>query len=144
MGWRLTASALFLWFTGETRVVGLWAVNYNARMFAGQPLTVENYTKADGTEPITEWLENLRDVMAETRLAARFRRLALGNPGDYKSVGDGVYELRVDYGPGYRVYFAFSDTRIVILLCGGTKKTQQADIATARQYWKEFQQRSTS
>ncbi len=83
----------------------------------------------------------LRDRQAVARIDARVTRLEAGNPGDYKSLGDGIYELRIDYGPGYRIYFAFSGQQIVLLLCGGDKTTQQSDIRAANKYWKEFQER---
>ena len=111
-------------------------------MFDGQPQTVEYYTKPDGKQPVTDWLDNLPDVRADARITARIVRLGLGNPGDYKSVDGGVYEMRIDYGPGYRVYFAVSGVSIVLLLCGGTKKTQQADIEIAHNYWADYKQRN--
>jgi putative addiction module killer protein len=84
-----------------------------------------------------KWLDDLRDVTARLRIVARLRRIELGNFGDVKSVGDGVRELRIDYGPGYRVYFVQRGQEIVILLCGGDKRTQAADIAQARRLAKE-------
>lgn len=111
-------------------------------MFDGQPQTVEVFTKSDGSQPVNEWLDNLSDTRAVARISARIVRLELGNPGDYKSIGGGLYELRVDYGPGYRVYFAVSGLTIVLLLCGGTKKTQQADIDTAEDYWASYKKRN--
>jgi putative addiction module killer protein len=72
------------------------------------------------------------------RVEARLDRLVQGNLGDWKSVGEGVCELRLHFGPGYRVYFARVGTDVLILLCGGDKRTQKADIAKARKYWKEF------
>ncbi len=86
------------------------------------------------------WLSRLRDRQALTRIAARIDRLALGNPGDVKAVGSGVSEMRIDYGPGYRIYFTQRGSRIVLLLCGGDKRTQAADIALAIKIaadWKE-------
>jgi len=83
----------------------------------------------------------LRDRRVVARIDARVTRLQIGNPGDYKSLGGGVYELRIDLGPGYRIYFAFSERQIVLLLCGGDKSTQTSDIQTAIKYWKEFQER---
>ena len=79
----------------------------------------------------TEWFARLRDINARTRILARIRRLALGNPGDVKAVGEGVRELRIDYGPGYRIYFARRGSTIVVLLCAGDKSRQSADIALA-------------
>lgn len=77
------------------------------------------------------WLTNLNDSNARARVAARIDRLALGNPGDVKAVGGGVSEMRIDYGPGYRVYYARIERVVHLLLCGGTKTTQDADIKRA-------------
>lgn len=77
------------------------------------------------------WLDGLRDLRARARVQARIERLAGGNPGDVKPVGEGVSELRIDYGPGYRVYFTRQKREFVILLAGGDKSTQAADIRTA-------------
>ena len=78
------------------------------------------------------WLRSLRDRQARARIQARITRLALGNAGDAKPVGAGISEMRIDYGPGYRVYYAHMGPVIVVLLCGGDKRTQQADILRAR------------
>jgi len=83
------------------------------------------------TEEYSEWFANLRDKQARARINVRIRRLSLGNPGDVKPVGEGVSELRIDHGPGYRVYFLQRDREVVILLAGGDKRTQQKDIETA-------------
>jgi putative addiction module killer protein len=83
------------------------------------------------TDEFSVWFSRLRDADARARITARIRRLSLGNPGDVKPVGRGVSELRVDYGPGYRVYFARRGATIVILLCGGDKRSQGRDIARA-------------
>jgi len=85
------------------------------------------------TNVFTAWFKSLRDVNAKARILTRIRRLSLGNPGDTKSVGHGVSELRVDYGPGYRIYFAHRGATVVILLAGGNKGTQRQDIALARE-----------
>lgn len=77
------------------------------------------------------WLSGLRDREAQARINARIRRLSLGNPGDVKPVGSGVSELRVDYGPGYRVYYQQRGAAVVLLCCGGDKRTQDADIKRA-------------
>lgn len=78
------------------------------------------------------WLDRLKDERAVARIQLRIRRLSLGNPGDVKSVGGGISEMRVDYGPGYRIYFTARGTEIVVLLCAGDKRTQAADIARAK------------
>jgi putative addiction module killer protein len=83
------------------------------------------------TDVYAQWFAGLRDRMARARIDARIRRLSLGNLGDVKPVGEGVSELRIDYGPGYRVYFARRGKALVILLAGGDKRTQARDIATA-------------
>jgi putative addiction module killer protein len=83
------------------------------------------------TEIFARWLANLRDGRARARIKTRIRRLSIGNPGDTRSVGGGVSELRIDYGPGYRVYFVRRSEALVILVSGGDKRTQDHDIAMA-------------
>jgi len=83
------------------------------------------------TEQFSEWLDALRDIKARARIQARIERLSLGNAGDVKPVGAGVSELRIDYGPGYRVYFKKVRRTIIILLVGGDKGSQNSDIKTA-------------
>lgn len=83
------------------------------------------------TTVFVEWFENLRDRQARSRIDVRIRRLSIGNPGDVEPVGEGVSELRVDYGPGYRVYFVRRGPALVILLAGGDKRTQNRDIGRA-------------
>ena len=85
------------------------------------------------SEQFDVWLKNLRDLRARARIEARLLRLALGNAGDVRPVGEGVSELRINYGPGYRVYFAQHGQALVILLCGGDKSTQDRDIRDALQ-----------
>lgn len=83
------------------------------------------------TEVYASWLDGLRDVRARARVLVRVERLAAGNPGDVRPVGEGVSEIRIDYGPGYRVYFKRQDRTVVVLLAGGHKRTQSDDIDTA-------------
>jgi putative addiction module killer protein len=83
------------------------------------------------TEDFSGWLHRLKDARARARIAVRIERMRLGNPGDWKSLGRGLMEMRVDFGPGYRVYFVRRGAAIVILLCGGDKQTQRRDIARA-------------
>lgn len=85
------------------------------------------------TSIFSEWLASLRDAQARTRVQARILRLRLGNPGDVKPVGEGVSELRIDYGPGYRVYYVKRGPSLIILLAGGAKSKQDKDIKTALQ-----------
>ena len=89
------------------------------------------------TAVFTNWLEGLRDSVARVRIATRIRRMELGNFGDIKPVGEGVSELRITYGPGYRLYFVQQGREVVILLCGGDKSSQRRDIAAAKQMAKE-------
>jgi putative addiction module killer protein len=91
------------------------------------------------TDLFANWLRKLRDEQARARIQIRIRRLSLGNFGDVKPVGEGVGELRIDYGPGYRVYFLQIGNLLVLLLIGGTKKTQDADIVKAKKLAKEAQ-----
>ena len=83
------------------------------------------------TEVYARWLDGLRDVRARARVLVRVERLAGGNPGDVRPVGEGVSELRIDYGPGYRVYFRRQGRTVIVLLAGGDKRSQSADIKTA-------------
>lgn len=83
------------------------------------------------TEVFAKWLDGLRDLRARARIQARIERLAMGNPGDVSPVGEGVSELRLDYGPGYRVYYKKRGRRLIILLAGGDKSTQAKDIKKA-------------
>ena len=89
--------------------------------------------------PFHDWLHSLRDIQARARIRTRLDRLALGNMGNHRVLDGGVYELKIDWGPGYRVYFGKVGNTIVLLLCGGDKSTQQKDIATAKAYMREYQ-----
>jgi putative addiction module killer protein len=84
------------------------------------------------TDEFSGWLHRLRDANAVARIVGRIRRMEMGNSGDCKSVGMGILEMRIDYGPGYRIYFTKRGAQIVILLCGGDKRTQQTDIKRAQ------------
>jgi putative addiction module killer protein len=92
------------------------------------------------TEEFSWWFAGLRDATAKARILARIRRLSLGNPGDVKAVGAGVSELRIDYGPGYRVYYVRSGSKIVVLICGGNKSTQDEDIRRAKNLAQELRE----
>jgi putative addiction module killer protein len=84
------------------------------------------------TDEFRDWLGRLRDRKAIARITSRIRRVELGNPGDFRSLGAGLMEMKIDYGPGYRVYFVHRGLSIVLLLCGGDKHTQRRDIEAAR------------
>jgi putative addiction module killer protein len=105
------------------------------------PKEVLAYRTRDGRIPFDEWLDDVGDQNVVARILARLARVRQGNLGDCKSVGQGVSELRVDYGPGYRVYFAQKGKSLVILLCGGDKRTQERDIQQARQYLEDYNER---
>ena len=85
------------------------------------------------TDVYAKWIDSLRDINARARILVRVERLAAGNPGDVKPVGEGVSELRISYGPGYRVYFKQQGHELIILLAGGNKSTQSKDISTAHE-----------
>jgi len=104
------------------------------------PKEVLIYATPDDREPFTEWVNALRDRNARARIKTRLSRLEQGNLGDYQSVGKGVCELRIDYGPGYRVYFVQVGTIMLVILCGGDKSSQDKDIATALGYWAEYKE----
>ncbi len=107
-----------------------------------KPQTLREYVTPDGKNPFREWLHTLRDVGARAKVRVRLNRVRLGNFGDAKAVGGGVSELRIPYGPGYRVYFARAGDTIVLLLCGGDKSSQKRAIGTAKEYWLDYQRRS--
>lgn len=104
-------------------------------------MKVRQYRTADGRTPLSEWLDGLRDLRARARIVARIDRLRVGLLGDWRSVGGGVRELRIDHGPGYRVYFGQDSETLILLLSGGDKRTQAKDIRQAHDYWKDYKAR---
>ena len=104
------------------------------------PREIETYRTRNGREPFTEWFNAIRDARAQSRIRARLVSLEHGNFGDYRSVGGGVFELRIHVGAGYRVYFGEVDSTIVLLLCGGDKASQTRDIQRAKTYWQEYKE----
>jgi putative addiction module killer protein len=109
-----------------------------------QPREIRNYLTVDGKNIFDEWLDSLRDRKAKSKIRARLDRVEDGNLGDCKSVGEGVFELRIDYGPGYRIYFGQEGITIIILLCGGDKSTQKQDVDKAQEYWKDYRSRDNA
>jgi len=99
---------------------------------------LRNYKTSSGKIPFIDWMQSLKDPVTRLRIRRRLDRVELGNFGDYKPLGDGVYELKLDFGSGYRIYFAEDGDTIVILLSGGDKSSQVKDIATAKMYWQEL------
>lgn len=100
-----------------------------------RPRRLEYFEIAPGVYPLRDWLLGLRDVVTRHRLEVRLRKLEMGNPGNWRSVGEGVQELKEDFGPGYPMYFAEDRDVVVILLAGGSKATQAKDIKLAKAYW---------
>lgn len=100
-------------------------------------LTVREYVRDNGISPFGRWFERLNSIAA-ARVAAALARLQTGNFSNAKSLGSGVYELRIDFGPGYRIYYGYERVDFPILLIGGTKKKQQQDIRSARSFWREY------
>lgn len=104
-------------------------------------IEVREYKTENGRNLFREWLNGLRDRDARVRIRSRINRVRLGNLGDAKSVGRGVSELRIPYGPGYRVYFGRDGDKVVLLLCGGDKRSQRQDIAEAQGRWADYKER---
>ena len=107
-----------------------------------QPREVAIYQTEDERKPFQEWLEDLKDKKGVAAIDAKIAKVRKGNLGDCSSVGEGVSEFRVDCGPGYRVYFGRVGKTEVILLNGGDKSTQDADIKQAQAYWKDYKERN--
>ena len=104
---------------------------------------IDHYlTATDHRDLYLDWLRRLRDVQSTVAVIRRVARVELGNFGDHKFCRDGVWELRIDAGPGYRVYYAMSGGRVVLLLCGGDKRTQDSDIGHAVACWRDWQRRA--
>lgn len=103
--------------------------------------SVRHYVTGEGNDTFIEWLKRVRDPVAKLQVAKRVNRMELGNFGDHKFCRDGVWEIRVDVGAGYRVYYAQAGKTILVLLCGGDKRTQGADIDRAVKYWQDWQRR---
>jgi putative addiction module killer protein len=106
------------------------------------PVEIRRYVTAAGGDIVGEWLAGLKDARTRAKIAARIGRLAAGNFGDCKSLRGGLYELRIDWGPGYRVYYAHVATACVLLLCGGDKRKQSSDIKRASEYLNDYKERS--
>lgn len=104
-------------------------------------MEVREYKTSDGRSPFAEWMRALRSSDARGRINGRLVRLQAGNRGDWRAVGAGVFELRIDCGPGYRIYCGQDGETLVLLLCAGDKSTQPNDIERAHEYWTDYQQR---
>jgi len=104
-------------------------------------IEIQIYEKSSGKRPFESWLEDVREIHTRAKIMTRIDRLRLGNFGDCKTIGEGVSELRIHYGPGIRVYYAKTGNTVVLLLCGGDKGSQSRDINKAKEYLKDYQSR---
>jgi putative addiction module killer protein len=103
---------------------------------------IRHYVSRSGRDVFDHWLTQLADARAQAKIVVRINRLAAGNFGDCKSLRNGLFELRIDWGPGYRVYYAMLGTACVLLLCGGDKRKQSADIDRAQRYLQDYKERT--
>ncbi len=99
---------------------------------------VEYFETSGGNQPVRNWIDSLKDRRGRAKIQTRIDRVALGNFGNCEPVGSGVLELKVDFGPGYRIYFGLDGEQLVILLCGGDKSSQKSDIKLAKEYWNQY------
>lgn len=106
-------------------------------------MEVRHYLTPAGVDPVQSWLDSLKDMKGRVAIQRRLDRLLPGNFGDHKVLGGGLWELRIDSGPGYRVYYGYVGGEAILLLCGGPKKSQHRDIAKARKYWQDWQRRAS-
>ena len=113
-------------------------LQYFIDMKNSNEIDIKYYALPNGREPYSEWFEGLRDKKAKAKIAVKLDRLRMGNFGGCESIGKGLSELKIDHGPGYRVYFGQIENLIIILLCGGDKSTQSKDIKKAHEYWKDL------
>lgn len=105
------------------------------------PKRLETYVTPTGRRVFEDWFSGLRDAVTRSAIRARLDRLEAGNSGDHAYVGEGVSELRIHYGPGFRVYYGEIGETVIILLCGGDKSSQSRDIKDAQNYWAEYRSR---
>jgi putative addiction module killer protein len=109
-----------------------------------QEREIRTYETAEGKSPFNSWIEKLSDRKGRAIIRTRITRLQLGLFGDTKTVGNGVNELRIDFGPGYRAYYALDGDKIILLLCGGDKSTQSKDIKMAQAYWNDYRSQNNA
>jgi len=102
---------------------------------------LDYYVARNGKIPFRQWFESVNDEKALLAIEGRLARLRSGNFGTCESIGNGVFELKIYYGPGYRIYFGRKENKVILLLCGGTKSTQWKDIRTAHAYWNNFKEK---
>ena len=114
-------------------------ISYNLSMDKKKK-TVKIFQEANSKEPFIQWFDSIKDRKNRSRIITRLDRLEVGNPGDHKHVGEGVFELRLQFGPGYRIYYGEDGPVIVILLMGGDKGSQQSDIKKALSLWRNYKE----
>lgn len=100
--------------------------------------SIEYYKTENGKEPVKEWLSSIKDKLTQAILYKRIRQVGLGQFGKTRSVGSGVHEMKIDYGPGFRIYFGIHNDEVIVLLMGGSKRTQTSDIEKAQSYWSQL------
>jgi putative addiction module killer protein len=105
-------------------------------------IEIRRYVTRTGKDTLGEWLAGLKDIQVRAKIAVRIARVATGNFGDSKRLSQGLYELRIDFGPGYRVYYGMLGRTCALLLCGGDKSKQSADIKRAHIYWEDYLERT--
>lgn len=105
-------------------------------------ITINEYTDEQGRSPYAQWLRGLRDTRAKAKIIMQVDKMELGLFGDVEPIGEGLSELRIHYGPGYRVYYGKDGQRVYLLLCGGDKSTQAKDIKQAKAYWQDHKRRN--
>ena len=101
-------------------------------------MELKEYLTSTGSNPYRQWFDSLRDTKTKARIESRLTRIELGHPGDHKPVGQGVFELRLMFGSGYRIYFGLDGENIILLLIGGNKNSQATDIKKAQKYWSDY------
>ena len=101
---------------------------------------IKIYKTATGKCPFQQWLHDLDDLRAKAAISLRLERIGLGNFGNCKALGDGINELKIDIGPGYRIYFSTIGRQVILLLCAGDKRSQKKDMATAKAYFQDFKE----
>ena len=105
-------------------------------------IRIEMYVTEEGKVPFSKWLHSLKDRKDRAKVRVCLDRVRLGNMGKYKSIGKGVSEIKINYGPGYRIYFGEAGKKVILLLLGGDKKKQQTDIKKAQEYWADYKMRT--
>jgi putative addiction module killer protein len=128
-----------LLFMKKKMIATMSLISYNINMQKRQLLI---YKTTEGKEPFIDWLESIKETKTRNRILTRLDRLQIGNPGDYKYLDQGISELRLKFGAGYRIYYAEEKGKIIILLCGGDKSTQDKDIKKAINYFKDYKEQN--